>query len=141
MIRVAVLGAGHWGPNLIRSFHTHQASEVAWVVDVDAERMAQVHSRYPDVRVSSRPEDALHDPAVDAVVVCTPTVTHYALARAALAVLPTPPLYARVDAVTTDAGLRIMELELIEPTLWLAWQPPAADALAASIMGQLTQSP
>ena len=54
MIRVAVLGAGHWGPNLIRSFHTHQASEVAWVVDVDAERIAQVRSRYPDVRVSSR---------------------------------------------------------------------------------------
>ena len=55
MIRVAVLGAGHWGPNLIRSFHTHQASEVAWVVDVDAERIAQVRSRYPDVRVSSSP--------------------------------------------------------------------------------------
>jgi len=84
MIRVAVLGAGHWGPNLIRSFHTHEASEVAWVVDPDAGRAALVRSRYPDVRVSARVEDALADDSVDAVVIATPTSTHYALSRAAL---------------------------------------------------------
>jgi len=101
MIRVAVLGAGHWGPNLIRSFHTHQASEVAWVVDVDADRIAQVRSRYPDVRVSSRPEDVLRDPKVDAVVICTPTITHFSLARAALEagkhVLVEKPITTRSD--------------------------------------------
>ena len=64
---------------------------------------------------------------------------HRRLARAALAGLPSVPLYARVDAVDTDAGLQIMELELIEPTLWLRWHPPAADVLAASIVAQLTQ--
>ena len=48
------------------------------------------------------------------------------------------PLYARVDAVDTDDGLLIMELELIEPTLWLRWHPPAADVLAAAIVAQLT---
>jgi predicted dehydrogenase len=101
MIRVAVLGAGHWGPNLIRSFHTHQASEVAWVIDVDAARAAQVSARYPDVRVSARVEDALRDPAVDAVVICTPTATHYVLAQAALAagkhVLVEKPITTRSD--------------------------------------------
>jgi hypothetical protein len=50
------------------------------------------------------------------------------------------PLYARVDAVDTDDGLRIMELELIEPTLWLRSHPPAAGVLAASIVSQLPQS-
>ena len=39
MIRIAVIGAGHWGPNLIRNFHTHIASEVAWVVDRDPQRL------------------------------------------------------------------------------------------------------
>ena len=101
MIRVAVLGAGHWGPNLIRSFHTHEASEVAWVVDVDAQRAAQVRSRHPDLRVSSRVEDALGDPAVDAVAICTPTSTHYALAHAALTagkhVLVEKPITTRSD--------------------------------------------
>jgi len=28
MIRVAVVGAGHWGPNLIRNFHNRERSEV-----------------------------------------------------------------------------------------------------------------
>jgi glutathione synthase/RimK-type ligase-like ATP-grasp enzyme len=65
---------------------------------------------------------------------------HRSLARAALSTLDTMPLYARVDAVDTDDGLRIMELELIEPTLWLRSHPPAADVLAASIVSQLPQS-
>ena len=36
MIRVAVLGAGEWGPNLIRNFHNKQTSEVVWIIDCDA---------------------------------------------------------------------------------------------------------
>ncbi len=83
-LRVAVLGAGQWGPNLIRNFHNHQASEVAWVVDRDPERLALVRQRYPDIATADDPARALADPAVDAVVVATPTVTHYALASAAL---------------------------------------------------------
>jgi glutathione synthase/RimK-type ligase-like ATP-grasp enzyme len=65
--------------------------------------------------------------------------THRALAVAALSSLERVPLYARVDAVDTDAGLQLIELELIEPTLWLRWHPPAADTLAAAIAAQLTQ--
>jgi hypothetical protein len=64
---------------------------------------------------------------------------HRSLARAALATLDITPLYARVDAVDTGEGLQLMELELIEPTLWFRWYPPAADTLAASIVRQLTQ--
>lgn len=84
MIRIAVIGAGHWGPNLIRNFHNRRRSEVAWVVDRDAGRLAQVSERFPEVRVSEAPEPALADPSVDAVVVATPTSTHYRLAKAAL---------------------------------------------------------
>jgi predicted dehydrogenase len=84
MLRVAVLGAGHWGPNLIRNFHNHQASEVAWVADCDPARLELTRSRYPEIRVTADPAAALADPAVDAVVVATPTITHYELAAAAL---------------------------------------------------------
>jgi predicted dehydrogenase len=83
-LRVAVVGAGHWGPNLIRNFHNHQTSEVAWVVDRDETRRALTRGRYPDVRVAADPAAALADPAVDAVVVATPTTTHHSLAAAAL---------------------------------------------------------
>ncbi len=84
MKRIAVIGAGQWGPNLIRNFHNHQTSEVLWVVDRDAGRLEQVKSRFPSVKVSLEATDAFADPAVDAVVIATPTVTHYPLVKAAL---------------------------------------------------------
>ena len=84
MIRVAVIGAGQWGPNLIRNFHNKQTSEVVWIIDHDAARLDEVHTRFPDVQASEDPEQALRDPSVDAVVVATPTSTHYALAKEAL---------------------------------------------------------
>ena len=46
MIRVAVIGAGHWGPNLIGNFHTHRRSEVAWVVDRSEARLDAVKAEF-----------------------------------------------------------------------------------------------
>lgn len=84
MISLAVIGAGHWGPNLIRNFHNGQTSQVLHVIDRDAGRLAQVASRFPDVQVGSEAEEAFADPEVQAVVVSTPTSTHYALVKGAL---------------------------------------------------------
>jgi predicted dehydrogenase len=84
MIRVAVIGAGQWGPNLIRNFHNKQTSEVVWIVDRDAARLNEVHTHFPDVQVAENPEQALRDSSVHAVVIATPTSTHYALAKEAL---------------------------------------------------------
>src|SRR5262249_51800583 len=101
VLRFAVIGAGHWGPNLIRNFHTHQTSEVAWVVDRDPQRLELTRARYPEVSVSTDPADAFADSAVDAVVIATPTVTHYPLAAAALRagkhVLVEKPIATRVE--------------------------------------------
>lgn len=82
--RIAVLGAGHWGPNLIRAFHNHERSEVAWVVDRDPARRAQIAGRLPGVRFSDRVDEALADDSVDAAVVATPTSTHFDIARQVL---------------------------------------------------------
>jgi predicted dehydrogenase len=84
MIQVAVLGAGHWGPNLIRNFHNHLQSKVAWVLDLDPSRLAEVSTRFPDIKTTSSTAEVLGDPSIDAVVVATPTSTHFALAKAAL---------------------------------------------------------
>ena len=44
------------------------------------------------------------------------------------------PAYGRVDMVRLDDGsLAVMELELVEPELWLRLHPPAAEAMAAAI--------
>jgi glutathione synthase/RimK-type ligase-like ATP-grasp enzyme len=62
------------------------------------------------------------------------TEAHRAIAMAALECAPGPTLYARVDVVETDAGPLLMELELIEPTLWLRWSPSTAGILADAIL-------
>jgi glutathione synthase/RimK-type ligase-like ATP-grasp enzyme len=63
-----------------------------------------------------------------------PTDAALALALAALAACPAPPVYARVDMVGDDAGaLHIMELELIEPSLFLHHAPHGGAAFAAAI--------
>ena len=54
-------------------------------------------------------------------------------AAAVLALAPEPTLYARVDAVVTDTGFLLMELELVEPDLFLEGAPEAADQLAGAI--------
>lgn len=84
MIKIAVLGAGHWGPNLIRNFHNQQRSVVRWVVDLNADRLSAVRSRFPEVQLTGDAQQAIRDPEVDAVVIATPTVTHYELVKQAL---------------------------------------------------------
>jgi predicted dehydrogenase len=84
MIGVAVIGAGHWGPNLIRSFSNGQTSTVRWVVDRDVARLAQAQARFPHIRVADSADEIWDDPDVDAVVVATPTSTHGQLVSQAL---------------------------------------------------------
>lgn len=68
-------------------------------------------------------------------VPCAAPAGSEALARAALAAAPAVPAYARVDMLADDAGaLRIIELELIEPSLWIEHAPDKGAAFAAAIM-------
>ncbi len=84
MVRIAVIGAGHWGPNLIRNFQNPPASEVRWVVDRDASRLKEVERRFPGIRLGTEATGPLNDDSVDAVAIATPTSTHHALVKAAL---------------------------------------------------------
>jgi glutathione synthase/RimK-type ligase-like ATP-grasp enzyme len=62
------------------------------------------------------------------------------LARSALAAAPAAAAYARVDMVADDAGqLRIMELELIEPALWLQHAPEGGASFASAVRRAVEQ--
>ena len=66
---------------------------------------------------------------------CDPPPGGIELAKAALAAAPTPATYARVDMVEdADGLLRIMELELIEPALFLHHAPDDGAAFATAIV-------
>jgi predicted dehydrogenase len=79
---IAVAGLGYWGPNLARNFD--ELAELTWLCDLDPDRLERVSRRHPGAKLTSRYEDLLGDPELDAVVVATPVVTHAELARRAL---------------------------------------------------------
>jgi predicted dehydrogenase len=84
MIGVAVVGAGHWGPHLVRNFNDNLSSQALWVVDQDETRRKAIGERFPSVSLSADIDDVLNDDRVDAVVIATPTSTHSALVQRAL---------------------------------------------------------
>ena len=55
-------------------------------------------------------------------------------AAAALAAAPGPTLYARVDGCDVGGRFLVMELELIEPLLFFADEPAAAERVAAEML-------
>lgn len=79
--KIAVFGAGRWGPNLIRNFHTNGRSTVVAVVDQDQKRLDLIKSRYPEIKTFLSVSDLLENSDFDTAAVCTPTDTHYELTK------------------------------------------------------------
>jgi len=84
MIRVAVIGAGYWGPNLIRNFTACRQTELVAACDRDTSRLEKVLAGYPGVAAFESADELLAQADLDAVAVATPVGTHAALAAAAL---------------------------------------------------------
>jgi predicted dehydrogenase len=85
MPKVAVIGCGYWGPNLIRNFHSLNNAEMAMVCDKDADRLAYLQSLYPKLEVTQDINDILSASDIDAVAIATPVKTHHGLASKCLA--------------------------------------------------------
>ncbi|MEO7603351.1 MAG: hypothetical protein ABIS39_08890 [Sphingomicrobium sp.] len=65
---------------------------------------------------------------------CDPPPGSRAVARAALAAAPELPAYARVDLIRlNDGNLGVIELELIEPSLWLQHAPDGGASFADAV--------
>ncbi len=82
-IRVGVIGAGYWGPKLIRNFNELPGCGVAMICDLNEDRLEHMRQVYPAISTTTRSDDLLAAD-LDAVVVATPVATHHRLARAAL---------------------------------------------------------
>jgi predicted dehydrogenase len=83
-IGLAVIGAGYWGPNLVRSALTTPGLSLQWLCDLDIERVRRVLGPRSAVAGSNSYEEVLADPNVAAVAIATPAATHFDLVRAAL---------------------------------------------------------
>lgn len=108
-LRVGVIGAGYWGPNLVRNFARHPHSQVHAVCDTRADRAARVGSEYRVPVVTENSAEVLDSSDIDLVVIATPSFTHADLARAAIKagkhVLVMKPLATSVEDAEELVGL------------------------------------
>lgn len=81
--RVAVIGAGYWGRNLVRNVAAEGA--LAAICDSNPERQAAMSADYPAARIVDDAAQVFGDATIDAVVISTPAATHGALVERALA--------------------------------------------------------
>lgn len=100
MINVAIVGCGYWGVNYVRVFSELPASRVMVVCDVSEDRLRLLRGRSQLVSTTTNLEEILANKWIDAVVVATPTSSHFSIAQQCLLagkhVLIEKPLTARV---------------------------------------------
>ena len=108
-IKIAIVGCGYWGQNLIRNFSDLPDVEVTAVCDFNLNALARVKRRYPTVELKQDYQQVLSDGRIQAVVIATPVSTHYPFTERALRagkhVLVEQPL-----ATSTQQALDLMEL-------------------------------
>ena len=80
--KVAVIGTGYWGKNLVRNFHS--LGVLKTVCDRDDEVLARFRDQYPDVQSATSLSQVLNDPEISGVVVATPAETHAPVVRECL---------------------------------------------------------
>jgi predicted dehydrogenase len=84
-VRVGVIGAGYWGPNIVRNLHDAPGAETVAVADLSEERLEAIRKRFPVVRVTTQYRELIDDPSIDAICIVTPVRTHRKLAEEAFA--------------------------------------------------------
>jgi predicted dehydrogenase len=108
-IGLAVVGAGYWGPNLVRTALATPAFRLEWLCDLQIERARAVLGPYTTVQPTDSYDAVLGDPNVSAVAIATPAGTHFDLVRSALEagkhVLVEKPLTASVGEGVKLASL------------------------------------
>ena len=80
--RIAVIGSGYWGKNLVRNFAGLGALSV--VCDSNTETLRALGEQYPQCRALTSYAEVLRDDGIQAVAIATPAETHGAMVREAL---------------------------------------------------------
>lgn len=99
MIDVGIIGCGQWGMNHVRVFRSSKKVRLKICCDKDLTRLKALHRIYPGLTTTTDHRKVFGDKDINAIVIATPTATHYSLTKAAILngkhVLCEKPLAAR----------------------------------------------
>ncbi|UCG67387.1 MAG: Gfo/Idh/MocA family oxidoreductase [Deltaproteobacteria bacterium] len=77
--KIAVVGTGYWGKNLVRNFASLGSLSV--LCDLDEKNLNESKKTYPRLKTTASLPDILSDDRIDAVVISTPAEMHYQMVR------------------------------------------------------------
>ena len=80
--KIAVIGCGMWGRNIVRNFYSLNVLDT--VCDIDEENLKKVTEQYSGVKVTRDFNEILNNKEITAVAVVTPSHTHYKLVKSML---------------------------------------------------------
>ena len=79
---IGVIGCGYWGKNLVRNFY--ELNSLFAICDIDEKSLKSFQEKYPNLNIYTDSKILLENPKVKAVVIASPAVTHFTLAKEAL---------------------------------------------------------
>lgn len=83
-MKIAVVGLGYWGPNLVRNFQSLPDVESVIGIDKDETRLHKAKQRFPNLELSNDLDEVLKHDEVIAVAIATPVSSHYPLGKKVL---------------------------------------------------------
>ena len=81
-IKIGIAGLGHWGKNILRNLNELGMAHIA--CDKDPEIIKERRNKFPKINYTLSFDEMLKDPQLEAIVISTPAVTHFRLAKEAL---------------------------------------------------------
>ncbi len=143
-IRVAVVGFGYWGPNLVRNLDRLGDAELVAACDLSEDNLAKFSALYPYVETTLNLEAMLARDDIEAVVVATSAPSHYAIAKRALEAgkhcfVEKPLTLTSTDAealvrLADERGLVLMVGHLMEYHSAINW---VRDCIASGELGDI----
>jgi predicted dehydrogenase len=83
-ISVGVVGVGGWGKNLARNYSQIPEANLKYLCDLDQSKLKALESQFQPEKITTRFDDLIEDPGLQAVVVATTGPTHFDLCKRAL---------------------------------------------------------
>jgi len=84
LVKLAIIGFGYWGPNLVRNFSNQSNCKILAIAESNINRHYHISKLYPEIKIHVDAVELINSKDIDAIVVATPVFSHYQLAKLAL---------------------------------------------------------